>query len=279
MSLVPVTEEEKKLSYYKYFERPMAKVDPERIKIVDEGPMDSSKFLTIFEINELLKPGRLACEFGYAVFEDGTGTLANNIKMPGVTPQMFDWWFAWHGLEPLRYKIWDPEDHYASISQNPEKNKEASLSMKERYWNTTHYTEENVGALPPGFVATKEVLVPKVPIRFIPPVDFGFDPELLKDFDGTIVCGGGINDGIVMCHMLRRGEDGDYELRTRFWFGWNIVDKKPVLNLPVPTEGASKEAKGFPLPLIKMLLKHNLKEFSNLAKLLPDIYPEEKDNF
>ena len=34
-------------------------------------------------------------------------------------------------------------------------------------------------------------------------------------------------------------------------------------------------------PLIKpkMLLAHNMKEFTNLARLLPQIYPEQKDNW
>jgi len=29
--------------------------------------------------------------------EDGTGYIANLVYMPGVTVDMFDWWFAWHG--------------------------------------------------------------------------------------------------------------------------------------------------------------------------------------
>mgnify|MGYP006964173643 CR=1 FL=1 len=33
--------------------------------------------------------------------------------MPGVTGEMLDWWFPWHSVgSDLRYKIWDPEDHY-----------------------------------------------------------------------------------------------------------------------------------------------------------------------
>ena len=39
---------------------------------------------------------------------NGTGYLANKTEMPGVTPEMFEWWFAWHSLEDLRYRIWDP---------------------------------------------------------------------------------------------------------------------------------------------------------------------------
>ena len=34
---------------------------------------------------------------------------------------MIDWWFAWHALEPLRYKIWNPPCHF-----------EISLSERDR---------------------------------------------------------------------------------------------------------------------------------------------------
>ena len=32
----------------------------------------------------------------YCVMPNGTGFLANRTEMPGVTPEMFEWWFAWH---------------------------------------------------------------------------------------------------------------------------------------------------------------------------------------
>ncbi len=272
MKLVPVTEEEKRKSYYKYFLRPMAQFDAALYDEIDKGPKDYKNFLPIHEMDRLLDPDAKYEEFGYCLFPDGTGALANTTKMPGVTPEMLDWWFAWHGIEPLRYKIWDPEEHYEAASQNIEQNKDATLSMKERYWNTVHYTREAFGSPPPGFpVPEKPEDTPAVPIRFIPPVDFGFDAEKLKDFDGTIICGGGLKDGISMCHMLCRGENGDYELRTRFWFGWRA--DKGTLTKMLPND------EPFPLPMMAMLLKHNIKEFSNLAALLPDIYPEEKDNF
>ena len=36
--------------------------------------------------------------------------------MPGVTSEMLDWWFPWHSVgSDLRYKIWDPEDHYFAL--------------------------------------------------------------------------------------------------------------------------------------------------------------------
>ena len=30
---------------------------------------------------------------------------------------MLQWWFAWHGIDPLRYAIWDPYDPYDPYDQ------------------------------------------------------------------------------------------------------------------------------------------------------------------
>ena len=53
--------------------------------------------------------------------------------MPGETPEMFDWWFAWHGLEDMRYRIWDPEDHFYARQQMPEKVLDPKVPMKEKH--------------------------------------------------------------------------------------------------------------------------------------------------
>ena len=77
-----------------------------------------------------------------------------------------------------------------------------------------------------------------------------------------------------MCHFLRPKEDGKgYELRSRFWFGYHVVngkvEKHPMLN-----------AMGqFPLMPVMALLAHNIKEFTNLADKLPAIYAEFAKDF
>ena len=74
----------------------------------------------------------------------------------------------------------------------------------------------------------------------------------------------------MMCHFVRETEGG-VELRTRFWMGWTVVNGREVKTLPdgvkIPEEAA------------RMLLMHNIKEFHQLAHILPRIYTEEKDNW
>lgn len=265
---VPVTEQDKTKSYYKYYLEDMAPAAPEKYQQVLAGPMDPSKALKFQDRNDLFKPGYLEGEFGYCVMPDGTGYVANLTKMPGVTAEMFDWWFAWHGLDNLRYTIWDPEDHYKAESMQKIRAKDSSLSYKEKYWDTTHEVLEDTGLGPEGLF-----------INFKHPANLGFDVSKIgTKACSTLVCAKGFGKGqppfaspdTIMCHFIRDIEGG-VELRTRFWMGWTVQKGKDIKALP----------DGFRMPPMgpMSLLMHNIKEFTNLAALLPKIFPEEKDNF
>lgn len=256
--MVPVTDREKLSPLYPYYLREMTAPAPSRYAEVQE-PMDPAAALTAPEMNRLFDDGLLPGETGWCCLPDGTATLANLTPMPGVTPEMFDWWFAWHGLAPLRYKIWNPDQHYYCLTRNPEKALDASLSMKQRYWDTTHDVEEdcNMG---------KQSIV----INFRNPADIGFDPARLADFKGTIVCAGNEHSPTIMCHFVRPTPEGS-ELRTRFWMGWGVVGSRPVKLAP---DGVK-----IPGEPVKALLLHNIKEFTNLAAILPELYGRFRDSF
>jgi hypothetical protein len=265
---VPVTEQDKLKSYYKYYDLDMVPAPQEKYDFVLSGPVDPKRALKFKDRNDLFKPGYMDVEVGYCVMEDGTGFVANLTKMPGVTVEMFDWWFAWHGLDNLRYTVWDPEDHYKAETMQRSRAKDTDLSYKERYWDTTHHVLEDIGMGPEGLF-----------INFKNPANLGFDASKIgTEACGTIVCAKGYGEGqppfssapTIMTHFIREVEGG-VELRTRFWMGWTVVNGKDVKALPdgirMPTFG----------PMALCL--HNIKEFTNLAALLPKIYAEEKDNF
>lgn len=267
-SRVPVTEQDKLKSYFKYYHEEMAAAPKARYDEVLKGPIHPSKALKFQDRNDLFKPGYLEEEVGYCVMEDGTGYVSNLTQMPGVTVDMFDWWFAWHGLDNLRYTIWDPEDHYKAESMQKAKAIDPDLTLKERYWDTTHEVLEDTGMGPEALY-----------INFKNPGDLGFDTEKIgTEACGTIVCAKGNGKGhppfaspeTIMCHFIREVEGG-VELRTRFWMGWTVKNGCDVKALP---DGIRMPPMG---PMA--LLLHNIKEFTNLAALLPRIYAEEKDNF
>ena len=256
--MVPITEEEKQGPLYKYFIRPLAEPAPEKYNMA-EKPSDPALGLMAEDMNKLFDPGYLPMEVGYCQLPNGCAVLANLTFMPGVTPEMFDFWFAWHGVEAMRYKIWDHDDHYFVQTQNMEKALDKSLSLKERYWDTTHHVEEdcNMG---------KQTIF----INFRNPADIGFDPEKLASFGGTIVCSGGEQAPTIMVHFVRPVPGGS-ELRTRFFMGYNVVDGKPHKMIP--------DGMKMPLEPVQALLKHNIKEFANLAAILPEVYAEFIDDF
>lgn len=253
---VILTEEQKKSPLYKYYELDIAPVPPEKVKQIMSMTYDNQDGLPIEDINVLFDDGYTTSEFGLFGLPDGGCVVCNYTDMPGVTPEMFDWWFAWHGLDPMRYIIWDKDDHYYCQSQNVEQNLNASLSMKERYWNTTHDIRE-------AMMENQEPI--PIKLTFVPPTVVGFDPEKLKSFKGTIITTPG---PAIMVHFIRPTERGA-ELRTRFWMGYTATDKG-VVRIP-----------DFPADVIRgrALLYHNVKEFTHLAKILPRVYEEFKDDF
>lgn len=253
-----LTDKQKNSPLYKYYELDIAPAPQELVEqVMAMSYSDNTNGLPLEDINKLFDEGYMDNEFGLFGLPDGGAVFSNLTDMPGVTPEMFDWWFAWHGLDSLRYIIWDKDDHYYCQTQNVEQALDTSLSLKERFWNTTHDLKEAV--MDGG---------PAVPVKlhFVPPTEVGFDPEKLKDFKGAIVCTPG--PPAVMIHFLRPTATGS-ELRTRFYSGYrataNGVERLPDFK---PNDFGGRA-----------MLLHNIKEFRHLAKILPDLYNEYKDNF
>ncbi|MBT8341992.1 MAG: phloretin hydrolase [Desulfatitalea sp.] len=257
-----LTEEQKTLSYAKYFYRPMAPIPAEKLALLDKGPMDPAVALHIENREELQKPGHFECENGYWMMENGTGIVATHVTMPGATIAMAQWWFAWHALEDTRYKIWDPEDHFYARNLNKDRALDHSLPMMDRIAGCTHEVYEDIGLGPA-----------KIWIEFKKPSALGYDESKLgSDKGAIIICAMCRAEGmaIIFTHFFREIEDG-IELKSRYWIGYALVDHGVVNVLP--------EGVAVPADALKGLFVHSIKEYSNLSALLPKIYPEEKDNW
>jgi hypothetical protein len=72
---------------------------------------------------------------------------------------------------------------------------------------------------------------------------------------------------VAFVHLVRNVDEG-IEVRNRFWVGYQIVDKKPVLALPHGVRIPEEAAQG--------LFLHDVQEFANLAAILPQLYLEQK---
>lgn len=260
---VGVSQEEKNLSYYKYFEQDLAPIPEEKLAIL-KGGMADPKTLLGFADKDLFLEGKDEgyCQIGYGVLEDGTASVCNTTYMPGVTVEMLDWWFPWHSVgSDLRYKIWDPEDHYFARADRADYVCDPNVPMNEKTWGVTHYIMEDVG---PGPEFLK--------LAFLSPADFGYDTSIIgSDKCASMVCAVGASSlAAAMTHKWYPYKDG-VMFCSRFWIGYGYVDGKIVRGLP---EGAR-----IPDFMPTGLFAHNIKEFTNLAAILPDVYAEQKDIF
>lgn len=258
---VGVSKEEKALSYYKFFERDMSKIPEEKLALL-ENPSEISA--VPFEERNLFLAGedKNFCQLGYGVAENGTGFVCNETYMPNVTSEMLDWWFPWHSVgSDLRYKIWDPEDHYFARADKADYVCDEKIPVKQKTWGVNHYILEDIGN-GPSFVK----------LCFKRPADFGLDENSLGTGNcKSLVCG--IGDGecaAAMVHKWFPYKDG-IKFVSRFWIGYAWKDRKIICTLP---EGAK-----VPVEVPRGLFAHNIKEFSNLAAILPEVYAENKNNF
>ncbi len=186
--------------------------------------------------------------------------------MRGVTVEMIEWWFAWHSLEPLRYKIWHPRAHYGLEISDEDRQRvlDPSVPPARKFQGAVHYVNEDVGM---GGATDVE-------IAFKTPEDWGFDmARFHAPAVGTIV-GGQIwvdtpdppRKPVLLLHFIRE-VPGGIEYRTRIWFGYVMEEAgRAVCALP---EGVT-----VPPEMPRAALQHNIEEFSHLQTLLPKLYAE-----
>lgn len=269
MTHVPVSEEQKSRSYYKYFNRPLLDIPPEKQRVLENPLLPTEAGLELADRNRIFQPGYLPDEMGVTRLRSGGYCFANQTRFPGATGKMLQWWFAWHPLESLRYSIWDPRDHYSVQVSEADRAKllDPGISDLEKCQDVCHMCRESV------LLGSEPIAVH---LNFREPGSMGFDAaQIGTENCSFFVCGnvvkpegGGLP--IVIMHTARDRE-GYCEHRSRIWVGYQIVDGKEVCVAP----------KDFELPVDKLRsqLQHHFYEFTNLATILPDLYREEKDNW
>ncbi len=260
--MVELTEYEKSLSYVKYFYRELAPIPKEKLEVLEINPMKESLAIGLDEKDKFLRgyEGDEVC--GYCVLDNGIGYVANTTFMENVMPKMCDWWFGWHSIgSDLRYKLWDHDDHYYARADKVDYVKNPDIPYHQKTWGVTHSIKEDIGAGPE-----------EVKLCFKNPKDFGYDVSLIgTDKCESLVCAIGEGDTpAFMTHKFYKVSRGTM-VQSRFWMGVGFQDGKLVKILP----------DGVKVPEIapKMLYAHSIKEFSNLAAILPELFAEEEKNW
>ncbi|MBN1570221.1 MAG: hydrolase [Acidobacteria bacterium] len=269
-TLPPLTPEEEARPFAKYYYEKIKPYDPAHYAGMDQ-PIDPARAFGPEEINRLLDVKRLETEeveIGWCNLTNGAGFIANKIFYPGVTADMIDWWFAWHPLEDLRYRIWYPPQHAGIMLSATDRARilDPGIPNREKNWGVTHYVTENC-----------DCGMENVDIRFRSPADMGFDMERFNKVITAFAGGEGwavavdkedssIAAPSIMCHVFYNAPGGLIH-RTRFWMGYRFTEEgKPKLCLP---PGVS-----VPVASVQGLARHNVKEFTRLGDFLPRIYKE-----
>jgi hypothetical protein len=257
--MVELTNEEKSLPYVKYFYRDLAPISEEKLRIRDGAPAPAEMAMPIEKRNLFLEKDSEYLSTGFCVAPNGTGFVANTQFMPGVTVDMFKWWFGWHCVGPdLRYKLWDHDDHYYARANNKAYILDPAVPMEEKSWGIDHEILEDIGLGADPLV-----------ISFKKPSDMGFDMSKIgTDSCAAIVCGiGKSSSPAFMAHKVMRAEGG-ITMVSRFWMGYSMDDNGNIIKL-IP-DGQS-------IPEIgpRALFGHCIKEYTNWASFIAELYAEE----
>ena len=254
------TDQERASSPYASFYRPdMAPLaEPVREALLTGG-VAHALLPPISEASSLQASGYWPVETGYTQAPKGAMRVFVLTPMPGVTPAMWDWWFAWHGAEAQRYKLWHPRAHvHAAWSDG--------RSDLNHYVGRTSNVVEFVGA------ARLDLT-----IRFVPPATLGFDEARLKAAGETAICarcglaGTPMETGWLVHHV--RPVPGGSEMRSRFWLGGDQVRPRSLSGPLAALIGAAARRLA-PLSATQAsdLLVHCAQEMSHLATVLPQLH-------
>jgi hypothetical protein len=255
--------------FAKYFDSKPTLVSAEVLEALAFGAQAPPLFCELTEAASLLEDGHSDVETGFAVGRDRSITVAVRTEMPRVTPDMWDWWFGWHGSDSRRYKLWNPRAHlFVQWADGPD----AGRRGRSRYVGRTSFVDEYIGAT-----------LLRGAISFVEPRELGFDQALLTDpTTQTVVCARvGSSDVPVdvgyLVHHVRKTDRGS-EMRSRFWMGGRHVSVRS--NMGGLGRFASSPARLGYRPDARAateLLAHCAQEMTHLAVFLPELFDEFKD--
>jgi hypothetical protein len=252
--------------YAKFFLPDALPMQPHVAPVLIEGMAPAEYGYDIDDAARLMsQPGYRKMETGWTTLDSGTITVACLTDMPGVTAEMWDWWFALHSCESARYKLWHPDAHQYSAVGEP-RLQDKTLTNRQRYIGNVSFVDEYVGGQ----------LTP-LAIRFFDPSRLGFEE---KPGDTVIAARVGASTAPVafgwIVHQVRATGSGT-EMRSRFF-----LNHVAHLELPpgsVPETPADRKPAGPPdmAALGLALLSHCAVEMNHLASFLPDLHEEFRD--
>jgi hypothetical protein len=255
-------EEARGLPYGHHWRPEMADLAPHVLQAVAAAPVAAELLppmaRAVLDIDGAQLPS--AC----TVSDDGAMHVHLRTSLPGVTPEMVDWWFGWHSDEPQRYKLWHPRAHvHAEWLHEPSPGSRG----RERYVGSTSIVEEYLGAKSGRYA-----------ISFRAPEELGIvDSRLADPSVATAICARiGLADVPVdagwLTHLVIADEAGSV-MHSRFWIGGPYAAGRDGSRV----DPLVKVARRFVTPNIedaRALMVHCAQEMTHLAAFLPELHRE-----
>jgi hypothetical protein len=247
--------------YSKFYDENIIPVEPTVTEALSFSPYPSGQLPAINMVTSMLNTGYDATETGYTFEPDGSARIAALIKMPGVTPAMWQWWFGWHGSHSNRYKLWHPKAHVSARWKDGNK---TDLT----YVGRTSMIEEYIGGQ-----------LEKVSIQFVASEKLGIAsraPE--KETQECFICArigftGFPLDFGWLVHQVRATENGS-EMRSRFWIGGEHIQLRMKGRIPALLSQLLQGTRTVQREQANNLLVHCVEEMTHLAAILPQLYSE-----
>jgi hypothetical protein len=245
------------------FKRPMNSI-PERVQVALDRGIRSGDVASVAEPNRLL-----AVDDGGDGLVDDVVRLANGqivvaclTEMPGVTSQMWDWWFSWHGYTSERYQLWHPKDHVASSMAEDRRH---APTVRERWVGNVSFVDEYIGGA-----------MQRLAIRFVEPASVGLDQSRVDEV-GVAICARTVlrKERLAaghLIHLVEDTEDGS-RMHSRFLLG-DGASEVPVLGPLITRISNIERVRRSRLPdqVGTSLLLHCAQEMNHLASILPELH-------
>lgn len=235
---------------------------PERILDAAAQGVRREEFLPMTQARLVLDAHALPAD-GVWRSKDGRVLVTCVTDLPGVTPEMIDWWFGWHLPSSDRYRLWHPKAHAASRVME---DRSSIRDDRKRYLKNVSYVDEYIGRT-----------LEKLAIAFVPPEEFGFDD--LDERGATTICArtsdrraGG--EGGCLVHLVVPSGIGS-QMRSGFWLG-EIRHKVALIDRLLGHVLNSRLMRSILVSdrMALDLLVHCGEEMNHLARFLPHLYAD-----
>ncbi len=254
--------EDMQSEYFLFYDDQIVEINTD-IEASLETPLLWGQLPDVNEISLLEKEGDMPFESGFSVAEDGSIAVAVKTLMPTTSPQMWDWWFGWHGSENNRYKLWHPKAHISAKWKDGRNDN--------CYIGRTSIIKEYIG---------ENAL--DAAIQFKSPLEFGFSLEAMNQPEKAVYICAKIGhpdfpvDYGYLVHQVRATDKGT-EMRSRFWMSGKYVSAHKDNFITKAAVSVLQKIKTLPKDFAQDLLRHCAEEMNHLAAILPQLYQKYAD--